>query len=407
MTQAPSTADDTLMMSCAPDIIYAGMECPAAIVSGIDPINHHRTGERLSTIAQLFAGSRYHWRATNDIFAGDVAFGSFLREFYGSMPVRRCPTSVLVRMENVTLIGGVLYSHGREGNRIIYETCRPVDHEVIWMAPADRIAAANRKMFAVNGWRSFYLGSAGSFNYGHWLVDDLPRLKGIFHMMALDPGPIRVVIESFGTEIDRVRIESIRMLLAQPFHVDIVARHEAYHFGTLYYPTPISEHPVVKSPVALDFLVQRAIETAGFGLADRGRANRLFVDRSAAHGRTLTNGDAVRALMVRRGFAVIDPEGKSFAEQVRLFAGASIVIGQMGAAMTNTVFCRPTTTTLYLAPVGWIEPFYFDLAMTRGHDYRVIYGPVTDPDVPPHQSDFTVAIDELEALLDSLDTPLS
>lgn len=403
MTQTDAIASDLPMMSCAPDLIYAGMERPASLIAAIEPGDQDRTGRQLTTIAPLFAGSRYHWRATNDIIAGDALFGPFLQEFYESMPVRRCPASVLVRMENVTLIGGVLYAHGRDGNRIIYETCRPVDHEVIWMAPADKIAAANRKMFAVDGWRTFYLGSAGSFNYGHWLVDDLPRLKGIFHMMALDPGPIRVVIESFGTEIDKVRIESIRTLLAQPIHVDIIARHEAYHFGTLYYPTPISEHPVVKSPVALDFLAQRAIETAGSGLTDQGQANRLFVDRSAARGRTLTNGDAVRALMESRGFAVINPEGKSFAEQVRLFAGASIIVGQMGAAMTNTVFCRPTTTTLYLAPAGWIEPFYFDLAMTRGHDYRVLYGPVVDPDVPPHQSDFTVSIEELEAWLDSLD----
>ncbi len=391
------------LISCAPNQIQVDSTLPDALngwggAGGtIDPAHYG-----IEPVGSLFGSSRYRWRITPETFLVDDCYSGMIAEFYGNRPSSVAPESALVELRDVTLIGGVLYAHAVDSTAIIHETCRPNDRDVIWMAPAEKIAAANRKMFAVDGWRCFYLGSAGSFNYGHWLVDDLPRLKGIFHMMAQDPGPIRVIIESFGTEIDRVRIESIRTLLAQPIHVDIVARHEAYHFSTLYYPTPVSEHPVLKSPIALDFLVRRALETVGLAPVAQGEARRVFVDRSPTHGRTLTNGDAVRSLVASHGFAIVNPEGMSFGDQVRLFAGASVVVGHMGAAMTNTVFCRPTTTMLYLAPAGWIEPFYFDLAMTRGHEYQVLYGPVADPEVPPHQSDFVVSIEALEAWLSAL-----
>lgn len=391
------------LISCAPKLIYGGGALPDELAGSgsageiIEPASYG-----MEPISSLFGSSHYRWRITPQTFVVDDVFSGMIAEFYGQRPYPEAPVSALVRMRDVTLIGGVLYAHAGGPTSIIYETCRHIDRDVVWMAPAEKIRAADRKMFSLQGWRSFYLGSAGSFNYGHWLVDDLPRLKGIFHMMTADPGPIRVVIESFGTEIDRVRIDSIRTLLAQQIHVDIVARHEAYHFSTLYYPTPISEHPVVKSPIALDFLARRALETVGLDQAAQGGGRRVFVDRSVAHGRSLINGDAVRSLMASHGFAIINPEGMSFAEQVRLFAGASIVVGQMGAAMTNTLFCRPTTTTLYLAPAGWIEPFYFDLAMTRGHEYQVLYGPVVNPEVPPHQSDFSVSIQALAAWLEAL-----
>jgi len=390
------------LVSCAADVLHpSGLPADLARGDGttpdIDPRDY-----RLSQVGQLFAECQYRWRVSDDVFVAADEFATFLSNFYTTMPARHCAASLLMRLEDVTLIGGVLYAHAGGDSVVVYETQRPNDRDVIWMAPADKIAAANRKMFAPPGWRNFYLGSAGSFNYGHWLVDDLPRLKGILHLMALDPGPIRVLIESFGTAIDRVRIESIRTLIDSPIHVDLVARHEAYHFDTLYYPTPISEHPILKSPVALDFVARLAVQSAAIRTTDQGRADRLFVDRSATRGRTLANGAAVRDLVTRRGFKIVDPEGMSFVEQVRLFSQAQVVIGQMGAAMTNTLFCRPTAATVYLAPSGWIEPFYFDLAMARGHDYRVLFGPVTDPESPPHQSDFTIALDALEASIDRL-----
>jgi hypothetical protein len=70
--------------------------------------------------------------------------------------------------------------------------------------------------------------------------------------------------------------------------------------------------------------------------------------------------------------------------------------------MTNTLFCRPATTLIYLAPAGWIEPFYWDLSVVRGHYYRVLFGDVTDRLAPPHRSDFTIEPAALKGAIDAL-----
>jgi len=55
----------------------------------------------------------------------------------------------------------------------------------------------------------------------------------------------------------------------------------------------------------------------------------------------LNNADAIERLAERAGLRIVSPERLSIAEQARLFAGASLVVGEYGSALMNAVFCRP------------------------------------------------------------------
>jgi capsular polysaccharide biosynthesis protein len=159
---------------------------------------------------------------------------------------------------------------------------------------------------------------------------------------------------------------------------------------------------VQKSPLALSFIARKACENAFKDETCDGGGQRLFVMRSPARGRRLSNQSAVVQMVEAEGFRVVDPETLSFAEQVRMFAGSSVVIGQMGAAMANTLFCPPATTVVHLAPWGWIEPFYWDLAVVRGHFYRALFGAVTDHAGPSHSNDFVIDINALKRVASTL-----
>ena len=74
----------------------------------------------------------------------------------------------------------------------------------------------------------------------------------------------------------------------------------------------------------------------------------------------------------------------------------------MGAAMAGSLFCREGTRIVHLAPDTFLDPFYLDLAATRGHAYAVCYGTALHPEHPAH-SDYAVALDRLEAALAWLD----
>ena len=118
-----------------------------------------------------------------------------------------------------------------------------------------------------------------------------------------------------------------------------------------------------------------------------------------AHYRNLSNYEALRVLLKRHGFVSLDCGAMSWQEQRQAFSAAEVVIGVMGAAMTNTIFCPQGTRVGYLAPSGWIEPFFWDLAATLKHPYAVAFGKGRDLSLPAHERDFELSPIDLEHLV--------
>lgn len=391
------------LICCAADKTYgAGASVPGIDDDAPGATSTDPTSLGIHWIDKVYETARYHWRFPDSGFVQPGAFTDELGRFYASIATHNCPASGLVRIEDAVLVGSVLYANTGTEPAIIYETYRPNDRPAVQTASRDTIASAERTRFADPGWRCLYIGSAGSSNYGHWLVDDLPRLRAVTTLFRHGGHPVRVLINSFGAKIDEVRIQSIRQFLEPSVHIDLVDPAVAYHFGELYFATPVTQHPVQKSPVAIDFAVRRILSNLDADGPSADSPTLIFVDRSTQHGRTLSNHDEIIDLVQQRGFTIVDPAALTFAEQVRLFSSAQVIIGQMGAAMTNTMFSRPSTTLIYLAPSGWIEPFYWDLAVVRGQYYRVLYGDVADTSVAPHRSNFRIDPHSLRAALDAL-----
>lgn len=87
---------------------------------------------------------------------------------------------------------------------------------------------------------------------------------------------------------------------------------------------------------------------AGLGAADG--CERLFVSRRGAEKRRLLNEPEVEALFVTAGFRIIEPELLPIEDQVRAFAGASVVAGCVGSGLYSIAFSRPGTRLMVLAP---------------------------------------------------------
>jgi hypothetical protein len=71
----------------------------------------------------------------------------------------------------------------------------------------------------------------------------------------------------------------------------------------------------------------------------------------------------------------------------------------MGAAMANTLFCEAGTRVIHFAPDEWLEPFYWDLASVRRHEYIVCYGPSLRTDSPAHMTSFELREDDIREAL--------
>jgi hypothetical protein len=314
---------------------------------------------------------------------------------------------LMVELSDVVLAHNVLYV-AREGRRrIVYETHRPPDRPCSPLIGSD---AAVTPFPAARNALYFFLGSVGSFNYGHWLLDDLPRLRALEALRAAHPRrEIVVVLPQYGggaeptlSHWDESRAAVIMRLLRGMggCSVSFVDVAHARSFERLCYATPMSFHPVLKSPEAMAWLARRLGRQQWLRRLWR-RPTRLLVMRRAARGRTLENIEAVHTLLEQRGFSSIEPEDLSIAQQARAFAQADVVVGVMGASMSSTVFCRPGTRVIHLVPEGWKEPFYWDLAAVRRHRYAACYGPALD-EGPAHLSSFHMPEPSLVRVLHAL-----
>lgn len=374
---------------------------------------------RTQAVAQLYPAYSYERPAPALLLAEDLDATRRLKDRLAGLNAqfRAFPATMLCRSADIRFGGDVLYYHENGAPRILYETCRLSERHVIRGLSAHH---ARVDVDVQDGGPQLLLNSAGSFNYGHWLIDDLPRLEAYFVLRRLHPDTVvTILLPSFDEHIDGVRERSIHFYLPKgaAYRIQFLARDQIYRFTQLYHVTPCSLEPVAKSPEALQTMRARLLrktrsyrwtQAAGriIGRPFRPSAQtgtRLFVDRTPMRGRNVVNREAVLAILAREGFEVINPEHLSVRQQMVRFARAKVVVGIMGAAMANTVFCPAGTHVIHLSPdTDWTDPFFWDLAAICGHRYTALYGTWAAQEGPEAMRSFSIPVGNLEAALQDI-----
>jgi capsular polysaccharide biosynthesis protein len=101
---------------------------------------------------------------------------------------------------------------------------------------------------------------------------------------------------------------------------------------------------------------------------------RLFVSRRDAPKRRLVNEAEIEALFSTKGFRIFHPEEHTIEEQVRAFAGASLVAGSVGSGLYSVAFSPPTTRLIVLAPDEFYTRNDQILASARDHAPVFVFG---------------------------------
>lgn len=394
--------EDNLVLTCEAARLYrdGGFPGEPALLDRLS----RRVSGKTQALAEVFPGFPERRPAPPHLFGGAAAFRDKQAAAL-SAPRPPGPPTWLCVSRDIRLSGNALF-HVEDGRpQVLFETFRPQERHVVpgpgpGFLQVDETVAGEGLVFLLN--------SAGSFNYGHWLIDDLPRLRAVPLLQRLHPRePVTVALVSYFPHIDEARRRSIRLLLGPGVAIRFLDRDKTYLFPRLHHATPCSLPSTAKSPEALRFLAGRVRARtrlprllSSLRALGRGRAGRrLFVDRHPGRGRALVNREAVLAVLNGLGFEAFDPELADMRQQAVRFAGAEAVVGLAGAGMANTVFCAPGTPILHLVPEGWEDPFYAELAMACGQEYRAVFGPRTASDWPEHLHDFSIEAAELRAAL--------
>ena len=100
---------------------------------------------------------------------------------------------------------------------------------------------------------------------------------------------------------------------------------------------------------------------------------RLYVSRSKAN-RKIVNEAELEPVLQDYGFEFILNEDLSFADQIRLFASAQVVLGAHGAGIYNHIFCPPGATIIEIYNRQRWEHAAHRIANMLGHHHWHVYG---------------------------------
>ena len=216
----------------------------------------------------------------------------------------------------------------------------------------------------------------GATNYGHWLMEMLP--KAFLARQEITNTRLRFIVPEAIGQLAGVIEDTLRLIgISEQDVIRFTANlsgAEAVFFEDLIVISNLTEHGIYMSPLVMD-----CMETLGRTVL-AGPHRKIFVLRPDGSGRQFSNEDQFRVFLQCSGFHLVDTSVLSFSDQVATFKGASHVAGAMGAAMTNIAFCRPGTSISMFAPANMPDTFYWFLSGLRQLSYDEIrcapFGPV-------------------------------
>lgn len=232
-----------------------------------------------------------------------------------------------------------------------------------------RIGRGEVERLAADGPPFVALFNEACMNYGHVLVETLPRL---LHLEAAGIRRMRLALPQEAAPL-RAMVELALQALGLEAEFVACGSGSVLQVPLLHWVSPVARHEARKSPTLLR-LAER-LRPAGGGDA------RLYVSRGSAARRKVTNAAEVEAIAAGLGYRVVEPGALPFAEQIALFAGARVVAGPMGAALTSMAF-MPPGGRVAMFEGGNCDPFFWDLACLCGHAFHWAFtAPATDYDM--------------------------
>ena len=188
---------------------------------------------------------------------------------------------------------------------------------------------------------SWWAPSSGVAPFSHWMLDVLPRLA----VLKEFPPDTRILVpralagyqkESLSLMglLDRVRCTPETHLLL-----------ENYYFSC---PTTMVS---CYNPYGVKFLRDTFLPQADKSYSGPKR----FIIQRKAKSRGIKNEEEFNEFFKKRGWAIVDTEKLTFAQEINLFSEAEAVAGILGSGFTNAVWCKPGCSIITFVADSWLD----------------------------------------------------
>lgn len=210
------------------------------------------------------------------------------------------------------------------------------------------------------------LTSSSSDYYYHWLFDVLPRV----HILRNQAMNNYTMIFSF-KGLFPFQKETLAVLGISRGQIIACRRHFHLRANKLVVPSMVGYTGHMPRWTAKflrnQFLPENSLDKLpGY--------ERIYISRRNARFRHVLNEENVMAVLSKYGFKVVFLELMPFAEQVRLFLSAEVIVSAHGGGFANLVFCDPGTKVLECFSPNYISMHYWILSNHVNLDYYYLVG---------------------------------
>ncbi len=243
-----------------------------------------------------------------------------------------------------------------------------------------------------------HLGQWTSHIYGHFLLEMLPKVVTFLQMKTAHPD-LKLVVSDWATER---HLGILKLFVREDDLLIYDAKTQQVEAATLFllpsFFQDMALHP------ALERFLEMALSLAAPPRIDRPR---IFISKSkwrSTHGqdyRCLENEVEVQEFLEERGFVTVFPEALPWPDQVSLFAGAEVIVGEFSSALHNTIFSPPGSIVIGLNYINEVQDC---IASYAGHKVGYVLPEDGRPrihdssNVPPG---YRIRVADLERLLES------
>jgi len=236
-------------------------------------------------------------------------------------------------------------------------------------------------------------------NYGHWLMEMLPRAS-LADELLQNP-TLKFIVPDTSGRLNEVIERSLKLIGIDEQKL-IKYSPSPLWVEELTIVEGMTSHGGYMSPLVFAPLDRMANQVAASNL------QRLYIRRKVPGYRHFVNEEEVCELLAGGGFTIISSEEHSFEAQISFFKGAKQILGVTSAALTSLCFCKPGTKVTMFYPESMADTFYWFIAQHRHLDFRDIRCKQAGPSKThmPWDADLRLPLAELLEIAD-MDEPIN
>lgn len=207
-------------------------------------------------------------------------------------------------------------------------------------------------------------GGGPIINYGHWLIDVVPRIQllkksGWFEKVNWFVVPnYRIdfqkdTLKKLGISEDKIIMGTEQLHL----EADVLISSTA----------PRGDRSYLMPDWVVDFhrkvYIDQDLDKAKY-------PSMIYITRRDGKARKVTNETELIKVLEGYGCKCIELSAYTFAEKVNLFSAAKVVISVTGAGLANVMYCNENAKVIEIFPEVLIHTFNYNLARIVGVDYH-------------------------------------